>query len=50
MFKVKVRKSRRKFSPILTTNLKDVSEFDTLEEYKASIRENLLKERQISAV
>ncbi|HHT16512.1 MAG TPA: trigger factor [Papillibacter sp.] len=50
VFKVKVKEVKEKILPDLDDEFaKDVSEFDTLEEYKASIRENLLKERQTSA-
>jgi len=49
VFKVKVKEVKEKILPELDDEFaKDVSEFDTLEEYKASIRENLLKERQVS--
>jgi len=47
VFKVKLKELREKILPDLDDEFaKDVSEFDTLEEYKASIRENLAKARQ----
>ena len=47
VFKVKVHEVKERVLPDLDDEFaKDVSEFDTLEEYKASIRENLMKERQ----
>ena len=46
VFKCKVLKIQKKELPALDDDFaKDVSEFDTLDEYKASIRENLTKTR-----
>ena len=49
VFKVKLKELREKILPDLDDEFaKDVSEFDLLEDYKASIREKLLKSKQES--
>lgn len=50
IFKVKVKEIKEKILPELDDEFaKDVSEFDTLEEYKNSIREKLTSEKQAEA-
>lgn len=50
IFKVKLLEVKETILPEADDEFaKDVSEFDTLEEYKNSLRENLLKEREQSA-
>ena len=47
VFKVKVNEIKEKILPELDDEFaKDVSEFDTLKEYRASIKENILKSRE----
>ena len=47
VFKVKVNEIKEKILPELDDEFaKDVSEFDTLEEYRTSIKENILKARE----
>ena len=49
LFKVKVNSISEKIKPELDDEfVKDISEFDTLEEYKADIRKNLEKENEAS--
>ena len=50
VFKVKLNEVKEKIQPQLDDEFaKDVSEFDTLEEYKADLKEGLLKKRQQDA-
>ena len=50
VFKVKLKSLKEKILPELDDEFaKDVSEFDTLDEYKNSIKENLLKEKTAEA-
>ena len=50
VFKVKVNEVKESILPELDDDFaKDVSEFDTLDEYKASISENLLKSKEANA-
>lgn len=50
VFKVKVNEVKESQSPALDDEFaKDVSEFDTLDEYKADIKENLMKARETAA-
>ena len=50
VFKVKLKELREKILPDLDDEFaKDVSEFDTLEEYRASIRERLLESKEAQA-
>lgn len=50
VFKIKLHEVREKQLPKLDDEFaKNVSEFDTLEEYKASVKEDLLKQKQTQA-
>ena len=50
VFKVKLHEVKEKILPELDDEFaKDVSEFDTLDEYKADIKENFMKSRQTDA-
>lgn len=51
MFKVEIKDIKYKELPELDDEFaKDVSEFDTLDEYKASIKDKLLKQKEESAI